>query len=283
MASLITTTEVQDRARQLQPFLTPGAVYLTGEDAFRIRSLNSSSVTALRVVGRMLTLEGEVRPFLFDHTMNTDRTAAQLVVSIGNGWLLDFSVFAASGTALLGQIFVRVELVRGLGSAAQFLATLAQGVCNAVQALAYPGSAIRATHEAPGIIRSITGTDPAAGAEIVETVPTGARWRLLSLLGRLVNDATVASRQVRLVVDDGTTAFWQTDPPENHTASQDAFFMAAEGSARLGIISQTRTWMGPTHMIMLAGYRVRTSTANLQAGDNWGAPQLLVEEWLEGN
>ena len=35
-------------------------------------------------------------------------------------------------------------------------------------------------------------------------------------------------------------------------------------------------------LILLAGHRIRTSTSSLQAGDDWGAPQLLVEEWLEG-
>jgi len=30
----------------------------------------------------------------------------------------------------------------------------------------------------------------------------------------------------------------------------------------------------------LPGYRIRTSTLNRQAGDDYGAPQLFVEEWI---
>jgi hypothetical protein len=33
---------------------------------------------------------------------------------------------------------------------------------------------------------------------------------------------------------------------------------------------------------MGGGHRFRTVTNNLDAGDNWGAPQYLVEETLEG-
>ncbi len=274
--------EYAARLRDVAPLLTPGAFYFTGEDNLRVLSLNASSVTELTIVGRFLAPDGQIQAFRFRHVMFTDRTVATTTHALGLGWLLDVSVVAASGTPLLGQVFVRLQVVRGLGGATQVLATLAQGVCNAVQHLSYPGSAIRTTLEAPGAIRSIAGTDPAAGVEISETVPTAARWRLLSLSFTCATAIAIADRVVRLVFDDGASIYFQSTGLAVQAASSTFRYTWSSNISYGNSVGANLTGAYGINLFMLAGHRVTTSTELLQAADDFSAPQLAVEEWLEG-
>ena len=140
---------------------------------------------------------------------------------------------------------------------------------------------IIASIDGRGVIRSIIGTNPAAGAEVSETVPTNARWRLRSLAASFVTSATAASRYPSLIFDDGATNFYVSDPPELQLASTTSTWQAFPGSARLVAVSGVRQWNAGVPICLQGGFRLRTATTNLQAGDNWGPPQLLVEEWIE--
>jgi len=187
-----------------------------------------------------------------------------------------------TGAPLYGQTWIRVDVVRGLTGAVEPLATLMQGCITATQKIAFPGSEMYSTLERPGAIRTITGTNPAANTEVLETVPTGARWRLLALTVRLVNDATVANRLPILILDDGLASMaW--------SAVTSAMTAGAQWQATWGTYGVTiaPTSLGsiaalPDGLVLLAGHRIRTNTLNFQAGDEYGAPQLTVEEWLEG-
>lgn len=143
----------------------------------------------------------------------------------------------------------------------------------------HPAFSAGAAPDGPGTIRSITGTDPAAGAEISETVPADARWRLMGVGLTLVTDATAANREVRLVIDDGTTIIAEIPAGVTQVASETRRYSFGAGFPR-GAGAQSLNVIAPLPPVVLgAGYRVRTLTTNLQAGDNYGAPQLLVEEW----
>jgi hypothetical protein len=55
------------------------------------------------------------------------------------------------------------------------------------------------------------------------------------------------------------------------------------GLHRFADIDSSRIVAGiPNGLMLLAGHRIRTNTQNLQVTDDWGAPQFLVKEWLEG-
>src|SRR4051812_32014952 len=120
---------------------------------------------------------------------------------------MNITAFASAGTPIIGQTFVRVQLIRGLSGATLPIATLLQGYVTSRQDLAYPGSPIRMSTEDAFPVRIITGTDPAAGVEIVETVPDGAVWELVSVTARLVTSAAAAVRFPMLQLDHGGSTF----------------------------------------------------------------------------
>lgn len=259
----------------------PAAFWVTTSDLLRVRSIASGSGTVV-VSGAHLSPDGIVTPFRFAFFPQTDRTLTPGQIPLTDGWLLNVTVRLSSGALITGQSFALVELVRGGGSDAFVIATLVSGYVTAVQPLAWPAGRVLNSLEGRGSLRSITGTNPAAGAEVAETVPTGARWRLISCVATLVTDATVSNRQASILIDDGANVLVRSGNNVSQSASQTRLYIAAAFGAWGDMGSVPMGLSLPPDMWLLAGYRIATATVNLQAGDNWGAPQLLVEEFLEG-
>ncbi|MBA7609565.1 hypothetical protein ES703_16756 [subsurface metagenome] len=131
-----------------------------------------------------------------------------------------------------------------------------------------------------GRIISITGTDPAAQTEISETVPARRRWSIKSIFFHLITDVTVANRHVSLIIDDGTNELWRITCANAHPASCDTTYSFAQIAATEALVDCACFHPLPD-LSLPAGARIRTSTPLLKAGDNFSAPQLLVEEWID--
>ena len=267
---------------KLLPQLAPHGIYVTGDDFLLITSINSVASVRLALGGRMVQADGRPHHFADSHVATADRVAATSTMRLGEGWLQELTIGVTGATPQFGQTFVRVDLVRGDGPGRTAHGTLIQGPLTAVQRSAWPGSPLEFTLGLPGALRSRAGTDPAAGADVSETVPTGARWRFLSLRVVLVTDGTAANRTPNLVFDDGTTVFAMAAPNFNMAASLTfQYHFVASGVTHVHTSASGQV-AAPANLILPAGFRIRTSTGSIQAGDNFGAPQLLVEEWLEG-
>lgn len=262
--------------------MSPSPFYLTGEEALRVSAASPVTLSTLAVSGRVLLPDGTISVFSDTFALSTSRTLQTKTLPLPEGWLLGVSVRASTGSPSVGQTWALLELVRGLGSSPQVLQTLAMGSLTANTPLAWPGGALEGPTRGGGWIRSITGTDPAAGAEISETVPTGARWKIVSIEFTLVTDATVANREPILTLDDGATEWFRSGPSAVIAATGTVRNVAAAFGAPPAAVTNFRSILLPPDLVLSAGFRIRTSTTNLQAGDNYGAPVLLVTEWLEG-
>ncbi len=131
-----------------------------------------------------------------------------------------------------------------------------------------------------GRIISFTGTDPAVGEEISQTVPDRRRWRILAVRFTLVTDDTVADRLVHLVLDDGTNIFADICVTTAHAASiTKAYNFSNFGSTQLNPVTCLYIPLPP--LPLSPGFRIRTATDLKEDGDNFSAPQLLVEEWID--
>ncbi len=131
--------------------------------------------------------------------------------------------------------------------------------------------------DGPGAMLSLTGTNPAADTEIIETVPSNTIWRLWGAYATLVTDATAANRRVKVLIDDGTNTLFASDASAVHTASLTEAYIIGPHAGVVG-----DHWIPtPPGMLMLAGWRMQTSTTLLKTTDNWSAPQLTVEAWAD--
>ena len=148
--------------------------------------------------------------------------------------------------------------------------------------------------DGPGVIRTITGTQPAAGAEVSEAVPANARWKLRSFSVVIVTSSGVANRNVSLVVDDGTATnryqMYTEATPTNITASLTRTLQWQTGydssTAAFQSLTDTQTVLYkaclPNDFPLGKVSKIRTKTANIAAGDQYSAPIYEVEEWLAG-
>lgn len=273
----------QPTTSDLHPQLVaPSLVYMTGEDLVQLTSWNSLAGVKLTVTLRVLLVNGLIQIIPLPHTPNTDRTAKTSLFTPIEGWLLGASVIATTGAPVRGQTFAALRLVRGSASTTIDTVALASDYVTSQQPMAYPGSGVQSSLAGQGFTRTVIGTDPAAGSEISETVPAGARWKFRSMDVALVTGATVANRDVQVTLDDGTTEFYRGASANNQPASNTfryCFGMYGDHIAGGGVnVPQICT---PMDLALLAGYRIRTVTFNFDAGDNWGAPGYCVEEWLE--
>lgn len=264
------------------PRLAGGApVYATGEDRLRVRSLNSAAGVRLALEGRILRVDGSISPISDPHVPNTDRTFATTFHAIGEGWIQHLSVRSESGTPRRGQCYVWVDLVRGQTNAFQPLGSVLKGYATDTSGLAWPGTPLDDSPNAAGVVRAVVGSQPIAGAEMIEVVPTNARWRLFGVNVALVTDATAANREVVLTIDDGANILAEIPNGTNQVASTTRRYSFARNVQRAsGATVLTHNNPVPD-AILMGGYRIRTVTANIQATDLYGPARLWVEEWIE--
>ncbi|GIV04115.1 MAG: hypothetical protein KatS3mg015_2945 [Fimbriimonadales bacterium] len=121
-------------------------------------------------------------------------------------------------------------------------------------------------------------TNPSAGSEATVTIPAGSVRRIVSVQFTLVTSATAANRRVVVIVDDGTNELFRVASPTDQTASitgRYSFVPGLGGSPSYQAVAASNNVCilpGPPGLALLPGYRIRTTTNNLQAGDDYAAP-----------
>lgn len=260
----------------------PSSFYVTGADRLRIVSANSRASVAVQLHWRLANVQGEIIANRVDHVPHTDRSVNTTDHELGSGQLLNATIFVNSGASLIGQTYVMVQLVRGMGLPAIVLGTLLGGYVTATQALGFPGSPIQSSIEGGGVARFIQGTNPGAGVQVLETVPTGARWELITIGAQFTTSGTVAVRRPRLGISSGGVILVDNYHPGTLPASSSAGFAWAQGMALASAFAAASNYAGlPRSLPLLAGDTVGIDAENFQPGDDWGAPSFYVREWLE--
>jgi hypothetical protein len=255
--------------------------YLTGEDNLRVTTFGALAGVALAIEGRRVDEGGAIVPFAERHVPNSDYSAKTTLHQIGAGSLLNAHVRVTAGAVVRGHVFVLLEVVRGLTGAIQPLATLAQGYVSATARLAWPGSVIESSVGGLGRLRLITGTNPAAGVEILETVPAGVRWLLRSFAFNFTASGVAANRVPVLTIDDGAAIVWEASSAIAVTAGQLAKYRAGAGLPFFTYDTRSYQLPLPEGLALPAGARIRTVTAALDVGDDYAAPIYGVEEFIE--
>lgn len=129
------------------------------------------------------------------------------------------------------------------------------------------------------------GSDPAAGSEISESVPSGVIWKLVSMLVELVADGTVTSRRPRINIDDASgNLTLRVRGAVQTTANNTTRYVVGP----FGDASELNNLNGaaaaipvPIGLLLGPQFVISTVTEALQAGDNYAAPIFVVEEIVE--
>lgn len=124
--------------------------------------------------------------------------------------------------------------------------------------------------------RVIAVTAPSAGADWSATVPDGKLWELVSVYASLVTSATVANRAVSLTVSDGVAVFLSIPAQAVQAAGATDKYLWFD-HASVYALSGSLVAAIP-HLVLEPGWVLASSTALIDAGDQWGTPRLHVIE-----
>jgi len=182
----------------------PAPLYVTKDDVIRVTAYNSLSGQSLLISARVLTPTQSIVRISEEFGPTTDRSEATHIMRLMDGFLLSLSIVSNGVTTARGQTFVRAGIQKSEVFANRLYHIFFADYFVSGSGLHWPPGQIRSPEEGPGLIRRVLGTDPGAGSEISETVPTNALWILHGIQYTLVTDATVANRVSDLVIDDGT-------------------------------------------------------------------------------
>lgn len=133
------------------------------------------------------------------------------------------------------------------------------------------------------VLRAITGADPAAGAEVSQTVPAGKIWELCAVSVQLVQGITDTPQPI-LVIDDGANVLYEMfgSSAAQAVATTCRYSWAPDCplTGQVGTAANVHAVAPlPEGLTLPAGYRVRTSTIGLTATGNYGVPSFYVVEY----
>lgn len=281
----------------------PSAIYLQRDDVLHVLVMNSFAGLQLAVNGRFLLPAGTTlgqplqpdaprvaaaqitTPLLIPFTQTflptSDRSQNFFALTLTEGFLLGLRVLALGVGPKRGQTFVHVSIARGPVVTPFTTQTIMADYLVDNIGLGWPGGRIIQSTEGPGWMRSVAVANPAAGADFLTFVPNGARWRVVGAHMILTTSATVANRVSRSRFNDGANDYFDGPPNQVIPASQTASITWTPSPTSAGAnVPDVMVDLSDT-IIATGGDGVGTSTENIQAGDQYSAIDLRVEEWIE--
>jgi len=278
----------RDVAFQAQGLAPTPAVYVSRQDRLFVRAYNSVAGAEVEVRGRLLLPEGRIFAFAKTVAPPSDRSVYDIDFSfdlpgdVNGAWLLNLLVVRSAGSFRRGQFFVQLSLFQGSGQSGFRHCVLASGYVGHDLVVNWPGTGINSPLEGPGALSFSTGTNPVAGAEIAETVPTGARWRLHGFRATLVTSAVAGNRQVSFGVSVGGSNLLIMAANGTQAASLSYTYHLLQGISAPAVVGDQAYIPWPRALDLSQTWNIFSLTTGLDAGDNWAAPKLYVEEWIEG-
>jgi hypothetical protein len=253
-------------------------LYFQRNDRISFNIISNIAGSSVKIDYRWLTVEGEIKEgeFLtgqFNFTFNAN-------IALYEGWLLSFGAIQLTLPSTAVWTFLQAAIARAAPAVPSTAAAIFwQGFISVNTSNGWPGIVNKELTDGPGFIRSVTGSTPAAGAEINEVVPAQRRWQLISLRAQLTSNATVANRFPGFSLDDGVNQYFATHSNVPQVASTIAGYIATPGNQFFND-GQNNFMLPFCSLVPLkAAFRIRTTTVGLQAGDQWAAPQYVVLEW----
>lgn len=261
----------QDPSTFPLPFLVRDHLRFEGAAVFDLLVVTAADVARSVEVSGM-TREG---PFIFTFITGTGSSAESRTFRIPDV-PVSLTVRLVSLTAGVNEVYalvyMRVNETRTV--------LLGQGNLGHGYGISWPTQPPMTPLQLRGKMTSVTSADPAAGAELTQTVPSGQFWILRGLHFSLVTDATVANRRVQLVITPPGSGVvnLRISSPAVQVASTTVRYHFYVGAASLeNATSLVQHSPLPAGMLLPNDTEIASLTTNLQAGDNLSTMELYYE------
>lgn len=262
----------------------PSPLYVDVDDNLGITAASSVGNETVTVNLRLLEPNGRLQDMQFQLPTAANRTVARQTFRLMQGFILSASAVSASAVTR-GQTFVRVFIQRGASGAASPAQILFADYVTNVGNPAFPNGRVVSPVEGPGMVYTFNVASPAAGSDWTQLPPLGARWRVRSGSALLTTSAVVANRVPSIFLQSPVQFDWIASALANIVASTAARVSFSGISPYIGLTANQLVLPLPPDLVIgnngPASANIGTSTANLQAADQWSQIQLLVEEWLD--
>lgn len=281
----------------------PSPLYLQRDDIVELEAATSSTPVTVHFTLRFLRVpeptggqpseggvgrspgaifeHGVVETITKDLILPANSLTRGFALQLAEGYLLGVGA-TVTPNVLRGQVFAAAFLIRG--SSTQFSSTspLFADYATANYPVGWPNGRTLNFIEGPGWKHSLQVTNPLAGVDWTLTLGPNQRLRIESLNAVFTAAVAIANRQVQLIVDDGVNVVGVFPAASNIVASTISNVTVTAGSVNTPIITTDVLIPIPQPLILQPGWRLRTTTAGIQAADTWTAIWLNLEEWLEG-
>ncbi len=262
--------------------LPPAPLWVDANDILQLQCRNSLTGAQLQVSARLMQPDGKITTPQFTLSPTADRTINSATQALYEGYLLGASVAAIGGTVpTRGQTYSALKVNRMPAPSNLTHYLLGADYVSGTLALEWPFGRTIGAIEGPGVLRSIAGTAPAAGADVTQTVPTNARWKVRAVEATLVTSAVAGNRNPRLQVTDGVNVLYTLDVSEVVAAGTTFPLVWIMGYPISPSPSPAGSRPFPTDSPVFGGWVIRTNTTGILGGDQWSAVRFFVEEWIE--
>ena len=259
----------------------PSALYVGPDDRLIFQVANSAAGAVIWLQLRLLFPDGRIGVSAHEFRPTADRAVNTYYVALTEAFLLA-ATCVGNPAGPPGSCWVRGVLGRTGPGAPQYQHLLLCGYLVTMSALTWPYPRFGGQVEGPGWVRLIEGTDPAAGASISETVPTAARWRVMSVFCWLATSAVAGDRSVYLQFT-APSGLWLRIPPQVLQPGSNTYYYSwfVGGQQYAPVIVGMYAFPLPADLYLAAGQIFQIQAGGMDGGDNFGPPRYLVEEWIE--
>lgn len=255
--------------------------YLAEEDSLIVTGLFTFN-TVLTVSGRVLDARlNKVIPF--QQTINIVNSTAiqQFQIGTAEGFLIGATITGVAAGNGTRQNFVALGIMRGAIGLTATQTQLCAGYLNNMGLVSWPSTGIINPREGNGVVRNNSVGNPAAGTDWIYTVPVATREQIVSIHAVFQTAVAAGNRQVQFIVDDGANVLYATTqgPVQVTTLTWD-YTGAGFGYAPTNVLTSVSVHVDPS-IVMQSGFRVRSSTTAINAGDQWSAIRVLTRQWID--
>lgn len=267
---------------RLQDVLPPNALYVSEDDFLRVSIYTTASTSGLSLGLRRLAADGVIH----NEVENLDGVSLSTLTTktfrLGEGFLLGAVVSNMGGGLADGATFISIGLQRGSPNTLPYQ-LLAQDYVTNLFCVEWPAAAVRRAEpssQVSGTPFAWTLANPAAGAELVWTVPAGTTYSLLAFLCQFSTSAVAGNRYNYLIIDDGIHTLWLSDLSALTGPNANNIYIKGAPGHNAATWNQVTTLVSlPAGVALGAGWRVRTSTSGIDVGDQYTNAALTVIKW----
>lgn len=266
------------------PAKRPGSVpfYVDDRDLIAVQVWTLITAAPMRVWARILDLQGIIQTFEWTFTPASASLLASYRAPLIAGYLLSVGVYATTGTPHRGDTWAVISLERIAVSGNRNAVALARGYITNADSLSWPANNFSYSIEGPGRITRDTTAAGGAGAEYTYIATGAIRVMLRGMLLTLTTSGVAATRRVHLQFQDNSGSIVADIPSQTtQTASLTyTYYFFPYGFTPTVVGTQVFVNI-PPNLPIVANWKIKTATDLIDTGDQYSAPALWLETWIE--